>query len=168
MAHVRILRRVIKSLAICRVLELTRCQTGSSCLRMITSKDWFKALSTLQSSISRPEFDFRSSLIEISIHCSAAFCIVFILDVMPISSSTTSAFCASRDSTTDRWYLGQRLDLRRKRFPITFWKVENPDVNASGFSEKALTNPSLVFWRYTRAMKASREVATILKNHYNN
>lgn len=136
---------------------------GSNCRRMTTSKFLCKALSTVQSSTSSPLFAFLSSAMFISTHSRTAFWISLIRSVIGTSNSITSAFFRpSKDSATETWNLGHSDGFRRKRFRIVFARGAKPVVNGSGLSENAFKKPTLLSWRYSRIMKASREVAMTL------
>ena len=166
MTYWRICRRSVRSLTICLVLKLTRCQIGSSCLRIAISKLRCNALSKVQSSISSPVFDFFNSLILVSTHSSTAFWISRILSLIGTSNSMTSAFLyPSKASATVTWKRGHKDALRKKRLRIILAKGANPVVKGSGESENAFRKPDLLTCRYIRIMNASTEVARTLPDN---
>jgi len=59
-------------------------------------------------------------------------------------------------------YLGQRYTFLRKRFLMTLSNWQNPLVNGSGASEKALMNPVLLSCLYSLRMNASVEESVTL------
>ena len=66
------------------------------------------------------------------------------LSDMGTSSSMTSAFFRpSNDFATVIWNRGHKDGFLRKRLRIMVASGENPVVNGSGLSEKALRNPAL-------------------------
>lgn len=142
--HWRTSRRFVKSLTICLVLKLTRCQIGSSWRLIIISKFLCKALSNVHSSISSPVLLFLSSVMLISTHSRTAFWISLILSLIGTSNSITSALrFPSRDSATETWNLGQSDALRRKRLRSILANGAKPMVNGSGESENAFKKPRL-------------------------
>ena len=77
---------------------------------------------------------------------------------------TSAFFLPSKDFATVTWNRGHNEGFLRKRLRIMDDKGAKPVVKGSGLSENALRKPTLFICLNMRMMKASVEVATILKH----